>query len=80
MASRAGSSEGALDAVIGQVAHWLWRILPNLRSFDLRNQILNLPLNDPPTDVMLPNLIAYGIAYACSGYVLALWLFHRKEL
>lgn len=80
VANRAGSSDGAFDAIIGKVAYWLWQVLPNLRSFDLRTQILNLPLNDPPTDVMLPNLIAYGLAYACAGYILALLLFYRKEL
>ncbi|MFP6583293.1 MAG: ABC transporter permease subunit [Candidatus Hydrogenedentota bacterium] len=80
VANRAGSSDGAFDAFIGQVAWGLGEVLPNLRSFDLRTQILNLPLNDPPTGVMLPSLIVYGLSYALSGYVLAAWLFHRKEL
>jgi ABC-type transport system involved in multi-copper enzyme maturation permease subunit len=80
VSSRSGSSDNLLDSLIGMVAKGLFNILPNLRSFDLRTQILNLPLNDPPTDVQIPNLIVYGLLYAVSGYILALWLFHRKEL
>lgn len=80
VSNRSGSSENALDTVIGTLAKYLYDILPNLRSFDLRTQILNLPLNDPPTDIMIPNLIAYGLAYAISGYLLALLLFYRREL
>ena len=80
VASRSGSSDGILDTIIGYIARGLFQVLPNLRSFDLRTQILNLPLNDPPTDVQIPNLIVYGLLYAISGYILALWLFHRKEL
>lgn len=80
VANRAGSGEGFFDEMIGHIANGLWLVLPNLRSFDLRTQILNLPLNDPPTDVMIPSLVLYGLLYAFAGYVLALWLFHRKEL
>lgn len=80
VSTRKGTSGNAVDEVIGTIAQSLYKVLPNLRNFDLRNQILNLPLNDPPTDVEIPNLIAYGLAYAISGYFLALLLFYRKEL
>jgi ABC-type transport system involved in multi-copper enzyme maturation permease subunit len=80
VANRAGSAEGQLDAIIGSIAYWLFKVLPNLRNFDLRSQILNMPLNDAPTDIQLPNLILYGFLYALSGYALALLLFYRKEL
>lgn len=80
VADRAGQAGGALDALIGNVASALWKILPNLRSFDLRNDILNLPINDPPSDIMIPNLIAYGLLYGIAGYALACILFWRKEL
>ena len=80
VSTRKGTSENAMDEIIGSLAQYLYAVLPNLRLFDLRNQILNLPLNDPPTDMAIPNLIAYGLAYAVSGYILALLLFYRKEL
>lgn len=80
VADRAGQAGGALDVLIGQLAVGLYRILPNLRSFDLRNDILNLPVNYPPSDVMIPNLIVYGLLYGIAGYALSCILFWRKEL
>jgi hypothetical protein len=55
-------------------------VLPNLRNFDLRDQILYLQPNDPPADVQIPNLIVYGLLFAVAGYGLAWLLFMRKEL
>lgn len=78
--ARSGQTESAFDALIGQTAHALWLVLPNLQNFSLKNQILYLQINDPPVDVQIPNLIAYGLIYGLSGYVLAFVLFRRKEL
>ena len=80
VSARAGSSDNAMDALIADLASLLWNILPNLHDFDIRNQILNLPINEPPVDAQIPQLIIYGSLYAFTGYILALWLFHRKEL
>ena len=68
---------------VGQAAEWLYNILPNLQKFSLKNYILDLHLNDPlPSEMMdqIPNLILYGLAYAIAGYVIAYWVFRRKEL
>ena len=80
MAQRAGTSNNAFDTFLSELAQGLYKILPNLHNFDLRNQILNLPINEPPVEAQIPQLIIYGFLYALTGYVLALWLFHRKEL
>lgn len=80
VADRAGQSEALLQTIIGETAKWLYRILPNLRSFDMRTQILYLQPNDPPADVQIPNLILYGLSFAVAGYGLAWFLFMRKEL
>lgn len=80
VAERAGQAGGALDELIGNLSFMLYRTLPNLRAFDLRNDILNLAPNDAPSDVIIPNLIAYGLIYGASGYLLSLILFWRKEL
>jgi len=80
VSNRSGTTESGIDAIIGQVASMLYKILPNLRSFDLRNQILYLAPNDPPADVQIPNLILYGLLYGFAGYLLAQVLFSRKEL
>lgn len=68
---------------VGEAAEWLYNILPNLQKFSLKNYILDLQPNDPlPSEMMdqIPNLILYGLAYAVAGYVIAYWVFRRKEL
>ncbi len=71
------------SAMIGNVADALYNILPNLQKFSIKTEILALspgaPLS-PEKYEQIPNLILYGIAYAVSGYVLAYWVFRRKEL
>lgn len=78
--ARSGQTENALDALIGQTAHVLWLVLPNLQNFSLKSQILYLQINDPPVDTQIPLLIAYGLVYGVSGFILAFWFFRRKEL
>ncbi len=80
VANRLGEAHGAMDAAIARLSYGLYQILPNLRNFDLKTQILYLEPGDPPADVQIPNLIVYGLVYAFMGYVLAYWLFRRKEL
>ena len=80
VANSAGQTGQWLDQMIGYVARGLFEILPNLQNFSLRNQILYLQPNDPPRDVMIPNLIVYGLVYAVAGYIIAYWVFRRKEL
>jgi len=80
VAVRAGQTGQWLDAFIGKLAYVLYQVLPNLQNFSLRQQILNLQPNDPPRDVMIPNLVVYGLVYAVAGYILAYWVFRRKEL
>lgn len=78
--TRSGQTTEWLDAAIGNIAYGLYNILPNLQHFSLKTQILNNQPNDPPTDVLIPNLIIYGLLYALSGFILAHWIFRRKEL
>ena len=77
---RVGESEQFFDRMIANVAWGLYKVMPNLRNFDLKDQILYLQSNDPPKDIMIPNLIAYGVLFAAVGYLLAWVLFSRKEL
>lgn len=80
---RARESEEALSSFIGELAKWLYNILPNLQKFSMKNFILDLQPNAPlPSEVwdQIPNLIIYGLAYAISGYLIAYWVFRRKEL
>lgn len=80
VSARAGQTGEFWDKFLGELAHWLYLIIPNFQDFSLKTQILNSQPNDPPTDVLIPNLIAYGAVYALSGFVLAYWIFRRKEL
>lgn len=74
-----GATEMA-QKIVGLLAQGLFYALPNLQNFSLKNQILNAQPNDPPSDVLIPNLIAYGLCWALAGYVLSYWIFRRKEL
>ena len=73
-------SERLFDTMIANIAHGLYLVLPNLRNFDMKDQLLYLPSNDPPVDIMIHNLIAYGLVVAAVVYLLAWVLFARKEL
>ena len=80
VANRAGQTGQWLDDMIGKLARGLYLVLPNLQHFNLRNEILYLQPNDPPKDVLLSQLIPYGLVYALAGYIIAYWVFRRKEL
>jgi len=77
---RAGQTGLWIDELTGKLAYGLYQVLPNLQNFSLRNQVLYLQPNDPPRDVLIPNLIVYGLVYAVAGYIIAYWVFRRKEL
>jgi len=80
---RARESADALDKFIGELAKWLYNILPNLQKFSLKNYILDMTANSALPQQMweqIDNLILYGLAYAVSGYLIAYWIFRRKEL
>ena len=65
---------------IGKIAKGLYYCLPNLQNFSMRDQILHLQPNDPPQDIQIPNLIIYALLWAIGGYIIAYWVFRRKEL
>ena len=81
--NRSRESEDFFQRFVGSTAEWLYNILPNLQKFSMKNYILDLQPNDPlPSEMaeQIPNLILYGLAYAIAGYVIAYWVFRRKEL
>ncbi len=81
--NRSREAEDFFQRFIGKAAEWLYNILPNLQKFSLKNYILDLQPNDPlPSEMMdqIPNLVLYGLAYAIAGYLIAYWVFRRKEL
>jgi uncharacterized membrane protein HdeD (DUF308 family) len=65
---------------IGYVATALYKILPNLQSFSLKDQILYYAINDPPREIQIPNLILYGVLYMIAGFLMGYWVFRRREL
>ncbi len=78
--NRGGQSGLWLDEVIRYISLGLYQVLPNLQQFSLKQQILYLQPNDPPRDVLIPQLVLLGLIYAFAGYVLAVIIFRRKEL
>jgi ABC-type transport system involved in multi-copper enzyme maturation permease subunit len=77
---RSGQSGEWIDTMIGNVAMVLHSVLPNLQNFSLKAQILDSLPNDPPTDVLIPQLILYSLIYALTGWIIAYIIFFRKEL
>ena len=80
---RSRESEETIDMMLGELAKWLYNILPNLQKFNIKNYILEMAPNAPlPSEVsdQIPNLVIYGLAYAVSGFLIAYWVFRRKEL
>ena len=77
---KAGQTGQLLDEWIGRTAYALYQILPNLNNFSLKDQILSLPINDPPKDTQIPYLVLYGLVYGVAGYLMAYWIFRRREL
>ncbi|GMU92428.1 MAG: hypothetical protein AMXMBFR4_14860 [Candidatus Hydrogenedentota bacterium] len=80
VSDRVGQAESTIDALIGRAAWALYNVLPNLQFFNLKDQVLFLPANDPPRDTQIPALVTYGLVYALAGYIMAYWIFRRKEL
>jgi ABC-type transport system involved in multi-copper enzyme maturation permease subunit len=81
--NRSRESTDFFQRFVGETAEWLYNILPNLQKFSIKNYILDLQPSDPlPGEMMdqVPNLILYGLAYAIAGYLIAYWVFRRKEL
>ncbi|MGC9055095.1 MAG: ABC transporter permease, partial [Candidatus Hydrogenedens sp.] len=78
--NRSGQTGEWLDSLIGYIAYILWNILPNLQRFSIKTQIINSQPNDPPTDVLIPQLVLYGLIYAVCGYILAYWVFRKREV
>lgn len=78
--NRSGQTGEWLDSFIGYLAYFLWNVLPNLQRFSLKTQIVNSQPNDPPTDVLIPQLVLYALIYAVSGYIIAYWIFRKREV
>lgn len=78
--NRAGQTTEFLDVMIGKVASFLYMVLPNLQNFSLKTQIVNGQPNDPPADMIISNLIAYGFIYGLAGFLCAYVIFWRKEV
>lgn len=78
--NRAGQTGQWLDDMTGKIAWLLYQVLPNLQKFSLRNEVLYLQPNDPPRDALIAQVVMYGLVYALAGYLIAYWVFRRKEL
>ncbi len=80
MFQRAGQTDELLDTFIKYAAKVLHAILPDLSRFSIKDQILYSLPNDPVKDTMIPSLVLYGLVYGIAGYILAYWIFRRREL
>ncbi|HOJ32302.1 MAG TPA: ABC transporter permease subunit [Candidatus Hydrogenedentes bacterium] len=80
-AERAGQTTQVLDALIGKIAYGLYFVLPNLKAFSrIEKQIVYAQPNDPVQAELIPQLILLSLVYCFAGYILAYWIFRRREL
>ena len=77
---RSGQTTQLIDALIGKTAYALYHMLPNLKSFSLRNQIVFSQPGDMPQMSQVSSLLLYSLIFSVAGFVLAYWIFRRKEL
>jgi ABC-type transport system involved in multi-copper enzyme maturation permease subunit len=80
VSDKAAQTTQWLDWLIGQVAIGLYHLLPNLRSFSLRNQIIYAQPNDVVAISQVAPLILYSLIFSVAGFTLAYWIYHRREL
>lgn len=78
--TRSGQSGDFFDKFVGYAAWCLYNILPNLSRYDLKTQIVDRAVNDPPTDALIPWLVVMALVYGLSGFLMAYIIFRRKEL
>ena len=79
-ARRAGQTDLKFDEIIGWIADGLFQVLPNLKYFSLRSQLVLLRPDDPPQGVLFSNLIVYALVFTLAGYLIAYWVFRRREM
>ena len=77
---RKGQTSQFLDELIGWIAQGLYQVLPNLSRFSIRNQIVHSLSNDPLRNVQVFNLILNSLFFSLAGFLMAYWIFRRKEL
>jgi len=80
VAVRSADATEWFSRFIGHLSSGLHYVLPNLQHFSLKTQILAGQPNDPPADAQIPWMVLYGIVYGLSGFLLAYWIFRRREL
>lgn len=77
---RAGQTTQLLDALIGKTALYLWHLLPNLKAFNMRNEIVYAQAGDFVQADRILMLVSYSLIFAVAGFILAYWIFRRREL
>ncbi len=77
---RAGQTGQWLDEITGKIAFGLYHFLPNLSAFSLSNQVIYSQPIESVLSQQLISLVLYSLIYASAGYIIAYWIFRRKEL
>ncbi len=80
VADRTAGDAAFSEKLVGGLAWGLYNVVPNLERFSLRDQVVYLQPNDPPSNVLIPWLIVYAVTYALAGYVLGWLIFRKREL
>jgi len=76
-------SERASDAghtYLAWIVKGLYWCLPNLSNYNLRQELIAMPPNDPTVHVRFWMLTLYAVVSATCAFVVTWWLFRKKEL
>jgi len=77
LSERAGEAGHTVFAQVIKVFYWC---LPNLSNYNLRQELIHLPPNDPTIHVRFWVLVSYAVACSLFAFIVTWWLFRKREL
>ena len=73
------ASQGGHE-VFGFIIKIVYYCMPNLSDYNLRQELIHLPPNDPTINPQFWRLVFYAVLSSLLAFVVAWWLFRKKEL
>ncbi len=80
LSERASHSSDAVSQAMAKIIKLFYWCLPNLSNYNLRQELIHLPPNDPTVDVRFWALVSYALLCTLCAFVVTWWLFRKREL
>jgi ABC-type transport system involved in multi-copper enzyme maturation permease subunit len=80
LSERASHNSDAVSQAMSKIIKLFYYCLPNLSNYNLRQELIHLPPNDPTVDVRFWMLVSYALLCTVCAFVVTWWLFRRREL